>query len=906
MPGAQVSITALELGVLTDNRGQYLLLNVPVGTHSVSTQYIGFGTETEEVVITAGESVVVDFELRTRVIDVEGIVVTGTAGGAQRREVGNSINQINAAAIEAAPVADVMDILQGRSAGTMVFDAAGQAGVGSMIRLRGNNSPDRNNAPLIYVDGIRIYGDAYNAPQEANNAGHSILDIDPADIERVEIIKGAAASTLYGTQASGGVIQIFTKRGASGAPQWTAAIDQGFNNMPWIGPDKDINPTGLGMFDCTEFPGCPKSGQWIQNGHVQNYRLSVRGGSDVLTYYLSGTLGREEGVVSPQHSDDYSLRANFGFSPRQDLQVRFNTSYAKRGTRWYPDGDNFDGHTLNVFRFDADYTPDHDDSVILEKIVWSHTDHFTTGLNLSYTQTPNLTHRLNVGMDFAEIDNTATDPWGYVMTPLGYRENEFERNTTWTVDYVGSWDYQLTGDLESKLSFGGQLFDEARWELEGDGYDFSGPGDKVVDSGARTTATENRRTLAQGGFFVQEMLGFWDRLYITGGVRVDGHSSFGEDFGWEWYPKVSGAYNISDHSFWPTWWEEMKLRAALGVSGRAPGAFDALRTWEPVAGDDAQPGVTPDNIGDRKLGPERTREIEVGFEGNMLDARVALDFTYYWQKTTETLIGVEQVPSEGIPGTQLKNVGQVDNWGMEAMVDVNFIRRPNVDWTMGFRLATHENEVIDLGGPEQISNSIVVGYPLPRRRDEIITNPHEVGVEPEYERGYIGPQYPTWSWGINTNLVLWRGVTLDAVGEFFGGHWMTGGVAYGNSYRGVWPGCEDEYAEYEANGIQNLTALQLARCIRAYRQSGAWTTKGDFFKLRSASINFQIPERFLVGGIRSASFRLSGRNIFKITDSHWLDPEGGEDQSFRNELGRSEWYNLPPYRTFLASLQVNF
>jgi hypothetical protein len=350
----------------------------------------------------------------------------------------------------------------------------------------------------------------------------------------------------------------------------------------------------------------------------------------------------------------------------------------------------------------------------------------------------------------------------------------------------------------------------------------------------------------------------------------------------------------------------MKLRAAFGVSGRAPGVFDALRSWSPVAGDEGEPGVTPDNIGNAELGPEKTREIEVGFEGTLLDARVSYDFTYFHQKTTETLIGVDQIPSIGFAGSQLTNIGQVDNWGTESMVDVGVIRRPDVDWTIGFRFATNKNEVVDLGGAEQLSTSIVVGYPLPRRRDEIMTNPGVLGVAPEYVRDYIGPQYPTWSWGLNTNLVLFRRVTLDALGEFHGGNYMTGGVAYGNSYRWVWPPCEPIYEEYRANGITNLTSTELGRCIRGYHQSGYHVSKGDFFKLRSVSLNFQIPERFLVGAIRAASLRLAGRNLLTITDCHWLDPEAAEDGSIRGDFTRGEWYNLPSYRTFLASLQINF
>ena len=198
MAGAQVSIADSEIGALTDNRGRFLLVNVPVGTRTVSAQFIGFGTESQEVAVPANASVTAEFELRLRAIDLEGIVVTGTAGPARRREIGTSIDQISSAAMEAAPIQDVVDMLQGRSAGTMMLNNGGQAGAGPTIRLRGNNSPSRNNTPLFYVDGIRVYGDAYYTPGEANQASSALLDINPADIDRIEVIKGAAARRSTG------------------------------------------------------------------------------------------------------------------------------------------------------------------------------------------------------------------------------------------------------------------------------------------------------------------------------------------------------------------------------------------------------------------------------------------------------------------------------------------------------------------------------------------------------------------------------------------------------------------------------------------------------------------------------------------------------------------------------------
>src|SRR5207237_6049284 len=140
------------------------------------------------------------------------------------------------------------------------------------------------------------------------------------------------------------------------------------------------------------------------------------------------------------------------------------------------------------------------------------------------------------------------------------------------------------------------------------------------------------------GFFLQELLGWKDRLFVTGGLRVDGNSAFGSSFGLQTYPKISAAYVLSEESFWPTRiLPTFKLRAALGESGKAPGAFDAVRTWDPVAADEGKPGFTPFQLGNPNLGPERTREIEIGFDASALQDRLGVEATAYRARTMDAL-----------------------------------------------------------------------------------------------------------------------------------------------------------------------------------------------------------------------------------------------------------------------------
>jgi len=924
--GAQVSIPDLNLGALANNIGRYLLLNVPAGTHTVRVTYIGFGQEEQQVTVVAGQTVTVDFSLKDEAISLEGVVVTGTAGSARRREIGNSIDQINSTKIESLPIDQVGDILQGQALGSTVLDNSGQVGAGQTIKLRGNNSISQGNAPLIYVDGVRMRNTAYPGDPENNQAPNPLNDINPADIERVEIIKGAAATTLYGTEAAGGVIQIFTKRGAAGAPAWTASIDQGLNNLGHVGPDSNINPTGLGMNKCNSnedpmFPAdasCPSSGSWLKDGWIQRYNLSVRGGSERMNYFMSGMFADERGVINhPDKGSDgetlkdqgqrsWSLRGNFSFRPTDALDIRFNSFFSHKNIDWVPDGNNAEGLTLNVMRGGKDYTND-TDAKVLDMKLNNLVNHMITGVNLLYTPGEGFTHRINAGIDWSNATYYEERPWGYFYVPLGNREVDDYTTRKLTIDYAGTWEKDVMG-LASSFSWGGQLYQDFISGVNGFGNDFAGPGDKILQSGARSEAFEYNTSIASGGFFVQEQIGLRDNLFLTGGARIDGNSAFGKDFGFQVYPKAQLAYTISDEDFFPDFFGTFKLRSAFGTSGKAPGTFDAVRTWTSVSGDDGQPAVTPDNLGNPKLGPEKTREFEVGVEGSTFNDRVTFEYTYYNQRTYDALIPVTQRPSAGFVGTQLENVGTVKNTGHEAFVNVTALATDKLTWEVGGRLSTSKSKVLDLGGLQSINlgwrNYVRVGKPLPVFCHDRVQNPNEIGA-PVYAEECLGPTTPTHTYGITTSITAFERLTLDVVGEGMGGHVLSSGVAYQNTRRGVWPICRDIQNRIAAGERDQLTAGDRALCDPKNTRYGMWTQPADFFKIRSASLSFRVPESILPGNIRGATIRVQGRNLLTITDFQGLDPEAFEDGS-RDTLFRQEYYNLPPIRSFVMSVKVDF
>jgi len=969
LAGAQVFIQGTRIGGLTNNEGRYLILNVPSGTHEVRVTVIGFTTGTQTVSVSPGQTTTADFSLAETAVALEGIVVTGTAAEVRAREVGNALDAVMSKELENIPVTNPENILAGRIPGLTVMQGNGQPGAGNTIRIRQQVTVSSTQEPLIYVDGVRIFSDMVGTQGGARLGLSPLQDIAAEDIERIEVLKGASAATLYGTEAAAGIIQIFTKRGVSGAPIWSGEITTGINNQPPLNMGNDPwelftkcggEMYGISMTKSTfgqdvKFadPTCPSSGRWFKNGGLQRYNVSVRGGVGDVTYFVSGNYNDEYGTLQTQRARTGGMRANFDFSPHEGVKVQLNTAYAIRSLSFVEDGNSANGFLLNVGRgYSGNFKGGKGDDCsnvasgvtcvsnvyLFDTQSLTRTDRFTGGLTVQHNANTALTNRLSFGWDWDYIHNKWVRPWGGLRVPLGQYNDAQTTHQKLSIDYAGSWIKGLGADYRSTFSWGGQLFrDNHRW-LEVYTANFAGPGVPTLESGSVwDPPSDYPFAETNAGVFLQELLGYKDRLFLTGGLRIDGNSAFGENFGLQAYPKASVAYVISDESFWPTsWFETLKLRGAFGYSGKAPGAFDKLRTWSPIS-DDGSPGFTPNDVGNSDVGPERTREAEVGFDASLLQGLIGVEATYFNTRTVDALVGVLLPPSNGFLARRTENVGTLASKGTEFQLTAALLRTQNFEWRARANLSFQSSDAIDLNchavegqtgeSCEQISASnkayIRVGYAVPTYWGYRVTNPDEHAapiVSDTIEA--IGPVYPTKLLGFGTTVSIGQHVTVDGLLEFHGGNYLPNYTGYQNSRRGVWYPCYDIQREIakdyhgEANNLSQYTALERARCatnVIGGHNSDFWVDKADFWKLRSVSVSYQLPEAWISRYASRATLSLAGRNLLTWTDFVGTDPEvedftdrAGQVSEGAGEYGRREYYNLPPSRSFLLTLRVTF
>ena len=752
LDAVQVYVPGTSVGTLTNSSGRYLMLNVPVGEVTVRVERVGYGQTEQTVTVAAGQTATLDFTLATSAVMLDEIVITGAGQATERRRLGNTVAAVDLERLQEAPIANFSEALQGRTPGVTLSQSGGMAGEASEIRIRGTSSLTQSNNPIIYIDGIRVSNDV----DEGDAGGASRLDdINPEAIERVEILKGAAAATLYGTEASNGVIQIFTKAGQAGDPRWEMSVEGGFSRMPL---DRYPNHYGFVCSDArSAWPGggcntaqaeavadwwglsstpglyevfsAPLLDGLFETGFNQAYSLSVRGGGETINYFVSGRYAYEDGAFGGEQwgpardiDEQKQAVANLTFFPTDDLRLRFNSMYTERFHEVPTNGNNTTGtFSMSIMAKpelarESNPTGTGTFATIREMFNIEQTENtrrFAGSINAQYSAIEGLTLEGTVGADIITNDEVDFQRFGWNVdafantAPQGNRDYRTHNRRNITFDAKAVYDRTLTDNITSSLIIGAQLLQNEYHQNYSGGFSFPAPGLEVTGAAAEPSAGEEISQEVNAGVYFQEQLGFNDFVFATLGARYDKHSAFGESAGGAIYPKVSLSVVPTDMNgvdeIGP--FSSVRLRGAIGQSGLQPGAFDQFTTFAPEPSTGG-PGVSPDNLGNPDLEPEVSTEWEVGADLGILNNRISLDVTYWNRTVSDALVPRQFPPSGGFTSPQLFNLGEMKASGWEFGLNGNVFNTANASFDFFANAAYLKETVSDMGG----APSIKVGY----------------------------------------------------------------------------------------------------------------------------------------------------------------------------------------------------
>ncbi|HSM04735.1 MAG TPA: SusC/RagA family TonB-linked outer membrane protein [Longimicrobiales bacterium] len=961
LSGAQVTVPGTAANAITDAAGRFAMSGV--GTGDVQVQVVMLGYRTATVTIAAG-STGVRISMTETAIALDEIVVTGTAGGQQRRAIGNSIASVDAEAItETAPIKSMQDLINGRAPGVVVMPGTGMVGSGSRIRIRGTSTFSLSSEPLIYVDGVRVNnetGSGINVQAFGSGVVSRLNDFDPDHIESIEILKGPAAATLYGTEAARGVINIITKKGSQGPPRFSMTIKQGMNRFDDYQGRLPVNywMDGTTVREVTASRIEELSGQDLfRTGHTQGYSLNMSGGSEGIRYFVAGDFNNDRGVEVTNSQKMYSGRVNLQITPNDKFDVSLNTGYTQNETNLTCEAGCGGTMWTTVFSTPAnlpeyrctwapgegcDYwagTRSGPPPIYHERTMQQAIDRFTGSVQLNFRPWDWFTNRLTMGADVTSEKNLELMPylssdtlryfWGET-TGNGYNYQDRRNQSFTTVDYVGTVDLDVASSITSSTSLGVQYYRRHVEFLGAQGNEFAGPGLVTIDAAAtRPYAGSDYFDNNTLGFYLQEVIGFNDRLFLTGAVRVDNNSAFGSELDFVTYPKASLSWVLSEEpaveGAIPSFLNTFKLRLAYGQSGTQPVAFSALRTFSPVTGPGGTPAVTPSSLGNADLGPERGEEFEAGFDAGLFDDRLGVEFTYYHTRTKDGILLRPIAPSTGYPGSRWENAGQILNTGIEAMLRASLIQNPGLGWDATFSIATNSGKVEKLAGGDTTivtgSTQYKLGYaPNSWFRERVVSADWDAtagtttnvmcddgqgGVTPCYNeagqvvapRVYLGRTTPSLEGAVGSSLsFLNNSLTLTGLVDFKSGYKKTD-----NNLRArcqVFRTCIENMnpGDYDPRVIAQM---QSSGGLRDFVINDA-----SFVRLREVSLTYSLPTGIATRlGASGAMINLAARNLKIWTDYTGLDPEA---TFLDGSPGFLEQSTLPQLQQIVATINVRF
>ena len=998
VPGAKVFVLNTTRATSTNAQGRYSLAAVPAGSHLVRVSTIGYAVQTQSINVAESATATLDFGLSPAAVSLDVVTVTPT-GEQAGRQLANPVAQINAQdVVKQAQPANFADLLSGRAANVQVLQAGGTVGTGVRIRIRGISSVSLSNEPAYYVDGAKVEAGGNNAASLSVNLGGQatsrVNDLNPEDIQSIEIVKGPAAATLYGTQAGNGVVRITTRQGVAGTPQWTVYSELGFLSDHNAYPDNfyswghllpDTFPPKKRITQCllTSSVGSKTtcaidsltSFNVLRNAATTPYGTGYRGrvgvqlsgGGDQARYYLSGEYSDDIGVLRMPGSEyarltaernvdtlaynEYRPNASRSVSTRANLQtvlsskadVTLSAGLVQSNTR-LPQNDNNVTGVLGSGLFGKGWPTRYQQSLtplppgasqsrqwgfflpgdVFSARTQQDITRLTSSVQGNWRPTAAITGRATIGIDYTDRMDIQFQSFNEGPSFSDFRQGRRNDNrfqlAHYTVDAGIAAVGNVTPEITARTAVGVQYLKDLSFGNFAFGKVFP-PGGGQTGNGASQTDSESTFESITLGGYVEEVLGWQDRRFLTAGLRADDNSAFGGSFKAVYYPKIQASWVISEEPFFPTprWLTSLRLRAAYGASGVQPGPLDAPRYYQgivaPVNGTDV-PGLIIAAVGNDSLKPERSSELETGLDGDIFQGRAHVELTYYHKKTTDALVQRLLPPSYGASNSRFENLGSVLNQGVEGLLSANVTVGPAVSVDASLSASYNVNRLISLGANVQpiVLGAIrhVPGYPLFGYWDRPIVsfkdaNSNGIIEASEVTVGdtavFLGSSIPTTNVSLNAGVGLWRDhIRIAGQLEYRGGFKANDFTDYFRCTSSAANNCRainDRTAP-----LADQAAAVAGRTLAYGRTAAGYIVDGSLLAVRELSVTYNAPDAWarVFRGNR-LSVTATARNLVKWTNYPGIDPEvngnGQSDQAI-------DFLSAPPLKTFTFRFNVGF
>ena len=763
--GVNVMVGGTFFGTATDLDGNYQIEGkLKEGEYDAVFSYVGFGVKSAKFTVGSGDNMITtDMQMAEDRMKMDEVVVTGSSVQSTRRQLGNAFATVSGDDIAKSGTGNALAALAGRVPGARITQTSGDPAGGINVNLRGINSIRGGSDPLYVIDGVIVSNSSTNVSQTSVDAGEASIgtnrmaDLNPNDIESVNVINGAAAAAIYGSRAANGVVLITTKRGVAGKAKITVGSSFTMNQLrkrvyistygKQFGSDKLALNTIASVTNQAPFPGA-KFDTLVRNGANQilaknlvdvtryDYQddifqdatgtdnfVNVAGGNDKTRYFVGVTYMKNGGIIKNTDFTRYGVRLNLDQQLASWASLSLGINYTNSYSNEKPNGNVFfspiNGMTItgNIYDINSldgngnykavDPGRVNPNSVINTFVMNQRVNRTTNNLKLSLYPLQGLKLDIIAGIDaFSQLGTQYIPVYTYT-TNTGNKPTGFA-GTANNLSYLFNNDVNLSYDKKfgkfSSSTTLGYNYQYQRVDFTNSFGEGLAPGITTVNaSAARQTAYAVDRFDVKG-FFAQETFGYNNNLFLTAAYRLDNSSKFSKDLGYQGYKKLSLSYILSDLWAKNTGFTKIlntaKLRASYGESGGLTGIgsydrFKQVSSLAYLAKNTLLPSAT---LANAQVKPERTTEIEFGADLGLLDNRITLGATYYDQKVADLLVNRTIAASQG--GTSLvDNVGTMTNSGIELSVNVNPIRTKNFNWDIYGVFNNNKNKITKLGSP---------------------------------------------------------------------------------------------------------------------------------------------------------------------------------------------------------------